>query len=302
MSRGTERSGHVHYRCNTAYHAARLPCKTYSIRTDAIEPYIISLLQQILLSEQNLTRIEARLREERKKLTKGGSDIRALERVLAKLDQKIQTGTQNLLLAPKDLLSDASAVLSQWRAQRRQAARQLQAMRDARDRRQPDIRETIVRLRDLRELLEDADPASARRVIREVFDRITLYFEDAPKTKKGMDPKLRKVAVRRLREGVITFKPPLDSTPDVTFTREDVTLLERPTRTVRATARTVCEMYKGEPVHLRHFAAELGITISAAKGRLYRARKWGLIKASGVGCHAGWIPVAPTNGCESEAG
>jgi DNA invertase Pin-like site-specific DNA recombinase len=169
------------YVCCGSRHNGTALCLAYSIREDAVLPYLVCMLQQEYLAPDKLKQVEARLRERLEARRQAGGQHQAdrLRAELAAAEGQVKQATLNVLRARDniDLLNEA---LTRLRAERDRLAAELREA-EAQDEPAHDIeatvRKAVDRLRTLGEHLSDADPRRLREVMRQMIARIDLYYE-----------------------------------------------------------------------------------------------------------------------------
>jgi site-specific DNA recombinase len=132
----------------------------------------------------------AALRAEIRRQEQGGDSPHAerhLEGRIADLDRKIKTGTERFLTAPTELVESCRVSLTGWQEERNKLAGELDALRakavaaedlDAR------VERILTRAEQFETALRMADPSLARTALREMIDRIELWFDYAAKPKR----------------------------------------------------------------------------------------------------------------------
>ncbi len=193
--RSTIAKGHKYrfYTCCEA--SSKGTCNGYSVNIEKIEPLILGVVHDLVLSHDNLQRLETEVKRQASARSKAAPATAGLEQQLAKLERQIERGTANLLLADPEDVSAAQSTLRDWRAQRDElqsklADQQKPAGRDSKGLSTRAMREAF----KLRESLKDADPAAVREVLRRVFTNVTLFWEPTG-TKRF-----------RLNRGVLEFR------------------------------------------------------------------------------------------------
>jgi hypothetical protein len=107
---------------------------------------------------------------------------------VAALDAKITKAAENVLLAEKTDLSELSAVLAGWKADRAAVQAELDATTPTIDGRPVDerIKAAEAKLERLREALESDDPAVVRTVVVGMVKSVKLWFEPYGKRNRRM--------------------------------------------------------------------------------------------------------------------
>jgi hypothetical protein len=193
------------YVCSGNLTRGILVCPRYSIREDALLPFLVRKLQEDYLAAEKLEVLETELRRrlEARRRGQGLPEAERLRARLADLDEQIRAATLNVLRAKHnlDLLNEA---LTGLREERDRLALELQ---DAEARKEPEldveavVEEAVGRLRTLGERLDETDPTRLREVLRQMIERIDLYYEEPPERKAR--------EWFRLERGVVRLRPQL---------------------------------------------------------------------------------------------
>lgn len=188
-------------------------CKAYCVRKEDIEGYILGMLADWLSSPEALAIIEANLRElESSHHTPEASGNKAR---IAELEKKITRGAENLLLADLDNVPELAATLNAWKSE----AAKLRSQAASTKLNGGDSKRISavagVYLKELRNRITNASPATVREAIQGMIAEITLFWESTGGR------------YRRLTKGVVTFQPPDCFVPD----SSNIVFVFRPTET-----------------------------------------------------------------------
>jgi hypothetical protein len=146
-------------------------------------------------------RLRAELVQQVKQAVKPGN-IKAIDRGLAELKNKIDRGTENIMLAEASELGEWRAKLAEWRAQyarlqdERRAARGVSVSANQID---GIVSEAIKELARLHNGLSEDEPAVLRELLSQIVERIDVWFDSA---------KVGTVKRCILKRGLITLRVP----------------------------------------------------------------------------------------------
>jgi DNA invertase Pin-like site-specific DNA recombinase len=171
------------YRCGGyQMHGGRL-CHNHVVRERPMVDALVKKLQEDFLNPDNL----ARLRQEiHRQATEGRpaaqGQAKKLRRQVAELGRKIDRGTENLALLPREHIDDVGAKIKTWKLERDRLVREAEALERGPDtgalERGVDAAEAL--LWKLREALTSAEPMAVRGVLREMVSKIDLEWEEVP--------------------------------------------------------------------------------------------------------------------------
>jgi len=124
--RSKAKARYSYYKCKRARVSGT--CGNYAVRTDLIEPQLIAWFRSVWQSETGQQTLRKALAAFEQQCIRSQPQRReSLEMQMAKVEQQISRGTENLLLlAPADLPA-ASALLAKWRNDRDQIQAELNA-------------------------------------------------------------------------------------------------------------------------------------------------------------------------------
>jgi len=174
--RSTNGKHYAYYKCKRARVSGT--CRHYAVRADFIEPWLIGVFRDVWMSDTGKRALRKAIAALADKNVRMLPDRRnALLAQLAKLDQQVAKGTENLLLlAPADIPA-ASAMLAQWREQRNAVQADLDALANEK-RTEIDADAVIAELDQLAEHLSSDAVPLAKAAFRRVFKTVKLYWED----------------------------------------------------------------------------------------------------------------------------
>jgi site-specific DNA recombinase len=186
--RSGERTTTRYYHCSryNAY-GRRSGCQPNYVR----EAHLIAAVSKKLAAAYfNPTTLSV-LRAEIRRQEQGGEESphaeRHLEGRIADLDRKIKTGTERFLTAPDELIESCRASLTGWQEERKKLAGELDALRTkavASEELDARVERILARAEQFETALRSADPSLARTALREMVDRIELWFDYAAKPKR----------------------------------------------------------------------------------------------------------------------
>jgi hypothetical protein len=142
---------------------------------------IVRTIQEQYLNPDNLEGLRAELRRQAQEAKSEGGELGRVRRRLAELAGHIDQGNRNMALAPDAAaLRGIARAVQGWEAERVRLTREAERLGRAIE----DVEETL-RLAEqhlwrLRESVQSADPADVRAVLREVVDRVELFFTHRP--------------------------------------------------------------------------------------------------------------------------
>jgi hypothetical protein len=146
------------------------------VRTDLIEPQLIAWFRSVWQSEKGRQTLRKALAAFEQETIRSQPQRReSLQTQMAKIEQQISRGTENLLLAPADLPA-ARALLAKWRNERDQ----IQAEMNAAEQSAPirfDADAIIAELDELEQHLAGDSIPLAKTAFQRVFESVSLYWE-----------------------------------------------------------------------------------------------------------------------------
>ena len=175
-------------------------CHRYQIRQDALEDYVLRVLEKQLLSKQAVDKIVRGIHRRAKGRAGFGDQTKALKSQIEALDQKIAKGNENLLLAAADHIEDLSALLGEWKAERERLQKKLEQAATNPDGQTAEKRaeRAIAEIKRLRAHMKTDDPMKVRAVVHALVDNVQLWWEPYGKRNK------------RLARGVLSFRSELE--------------------------------------------------------------------------------------------
>jgi DNA invertase Pin-like site-specific DNA recombinase len=184
-------------------------CKCNTIPEHRLLAAVVRRIQDDFLNPDNLEKLRGELRAQ---LAARGPDnagrARTMRGQLADLDRKIDQGAERLLAAPADLTEMLTAKLREWQEQRGRLQRELEALERVQPTGDPEalVERAIARLAQLRDWLNQCDPARLREVIRQAVSKVECWFEHAPYGRREKSV---------LSRGLIHLRPDVLVTRDV---------------------------------------------------------------------------------------
>jgi DNA invertase Pin-like site-specific DNA recombinase len=196
---------HRSYTCSTGNKKGATFCRAYRIRADEIEQFALGWILERLPDPKNADRlveaIKARFKgaaAERKR--KPGN----LSARISELDRKIAKGVENILEADKAIIPALQAKLTDWQQERARLTKELGAT-DAtaaagEGSEDKAVKRALAQLQSLWGVLQSQDRVKLAEVFRQLFESITLHWEELP-LRSG-----KKVSRTRLARGVLRLR------------------------------------------------------------------------------------------------
>jgi DNA invertase Pin-like site-specific DNA recombinase len=170
---------HRYFVCNNYNsHGKASGCNLNAVRERPLVSAVSTKLGASLADPDTVGRLRDEIRRQELAEMGTGSERELLARI-ADLDRKIKTGAERFLTAPEELVEACRQSLSALQEQRRSLAADLDALRArtaavaSLDER---IEEAAARFARLAEVFERGDPVLVREALREVIERIELWF------------------------------------------------------------------------------------------------------------------------------
>jgi site-specific DNA recombinase len=174
-----------YYQCNRYNtYGPQSGCQPNFIREDRLVAALAKKLTVALVDPAVLEEMKREIR--RQETDDTATPERSLAARIAELDRNIRTGTERFLTAPEALVESCRASLTTWKAERDRLAAELDAARarnvavedlDAR------VEKIASRINRLREVFEQGEPTGVRAALREVIERIELWFDYSSRPK-----------------------------------------------------------------------------------------------------------------------
>lgn len=173
------------YVCSGYHQGGPTVCSRHYVKEEAIVACVLRQIAEKALSPRNQERLRAAmLKQLANKQTASPRNDRELQDRIAKLDREIAQGADRLLKLPEDLHDVLVERLRTWRTERDDLRTRLDAQKpqERTDKRQAEaiIEAAMAKLDGLRERLQEIDPDKLRTTLREVVDRVELFFEQKP--------------------------------------------------------------------------------------------------------------------------
>ncbi len=188
-----------YYACVTGQNRPGACCR-YQVRQDAMEDYVLGLLEKQLLSKQAVDQITRAIHRQAKSRTGFKDHTKALKSQIETLDRKIAKGNENLLLAAADHVADLSTLLGEWKSERDRLQKELERTATSPDGKTTESRtkQAVAEIERLRKHMKTGDPMKMRGVIQDIVEDIELWWEPYGKRNK------------RLARGVLSYRKDLE--------------------------------------------------------------------------------------------
>jgi hypothetical protein len=190
------------YICNAYQRWGKSGCQCHYVYEAQILDVLVRKLQEDFLNPNNLVKLREELHRQAAQTTKQeGAEEAQLRRQIEALDRDIAEGNKNMARAQSvDAIEGIAAAIREWRGERDRLALRLAGMgrTDGRGTTEAEIEEAEKQLWALRDGLEQEDPAQVRAVLREMVDRVELWWEH-----EQVGPYLK----ARFSRGLIYLKP-----------------------------------------------------------------------------------------------
>ena len=188
-----------YYACVTGQNRPGACCR-YQIRQDALEDFVLGLLEKQLLSKQAVDQITRAIHRQAKSHAGFKDQTKALKSQIETLDRKIAKGNENLLLAAADHVADLSTLLGEWKSERDRIQKELERTATSPDGKTTESRakQAVAEIERLRKHMKTGDPMKMRGVIHDIVEDIELWWEPYGKRNK------------RLVRGVLSYRKDLE--------------------------------------------------------------------------------------------
>jgi DNA invertase Pin-like site-specific DNA recombinase len=178
--RNTKRRRRI-YICNSYQRWGKSGCQCHYVYEAQILDVLVRKLQEDFLNPDNLVRLREELHRHAAQTSKQeGAEEARLRRQIETLDRDIAEGNKNMARAQSvDAIEGIAAAIREWRGERDRLAGRLADMGEAggTSTTEAEIEEAEKQLWALREGLEEEDPTQVRAVLREMVDRVELWWE-----------------------------------------------------------------------------------------------------------------------------
>jgi len=169
----------VFYECNSYRQYGKTACNRHTIYEADLVACIAAKIQEDFLNPDNFAKLREEMRRQAEAERKEAPcEAARLRRQIEQLDRKIQQGNERLAVVDVDMVAGLSATIRGWRQERERIEQQL---RDAEQ--GPDIEAIELQLAQaeallwqLREALDRSDPTELRAVLRELVEKVELYW------------------------------------------------------------------------------------------------------------------------------
>lgn len=173
-----------YYRCTGAYDHGTSVCRRRKIPQEALLNFIGGdLIHELTTVPEKREEWKARIRADLEARVEAVPvDTKRARQEIKTLARKIETGQENILLAPKSQVAELSAKLEQWKDQKRGLEEVLaEAERSARlkDGIEEQVERALRRLEEMTMFLTGPDGFD-RDTIQTFVDRIELWFKEVP--------------------------------------------------------------------------------------------------------------------------
>jgi DNA invertase Pin-like site-specific DNA recombinase len=178
------RAARRRYICGKYIDHRRQGCNSNGVNEEVLLDIVLGTLESKFLEPGHLDELKAEIRRQEKAERAGAEPTAAdLDRRIAALSRKIDTGMERWLTAPPDMVAEAGAKLEQWRKDRDALAEQRRAVAKpavseaALDAAAEEIAQGVAMLR---KRAKKAKPAELRAVLKEMVEKIVVTFRQEP--------------------------------------------------------------------------------------------------------------------------
>lgn len=268
------------YRCVGGLIAKR-QCRPYSVKAEVVEQFIEKWVRQVVLSPDNLRRIEAAIKEQCKQAaTKPGRA--AMAKQLDRARAKVEQATKNMLgLSDPQAVRMAQQHIASLVRDRDELTRQFEAIGNPRTR-AGSVGAALAELHRAADTLTIRDRQGWRQAYDALFSEITLTWERMSKKRRGQGLSRNKHRLASIEFVYRKGSAMAAVTPKQVFDAEALGLME----TWQRVANEVKRLYKGEPLSSRELSRALKMPEGTLGGALARAKDHGRVKNV-----CGWVPV-----------
>jgi site-specific DNA recombinase len=197
------------YVCGKYIAHGRQGCHSNAVKEAEVLDMVLQTLQEKFLEPAHLAALKAEIRRQEAAERAGQEQPSAdLDRRIAALSRKLETGTERWLTAPPDLVADAGRKLEEWRREReslqekRSAIAKPAASAEALDAAAEEIAQGI---KTLRQRAAKAKPADLRAVLREMLEKVVIDFRQEPSGKRTRS--VPTGGTMYLRDSLVTCRP-----------------------------------------------------------------------------------------------
>lgn len=165
------------YMCTNASQAKTCIC--YRLHAEPIERFLAAWLQRFLISDDILKELETDIRARLKGTTETVA-ISRLRRQMARLEENIQRGRENILLADAKHIAGLQATLDAWQKQKRECEEQLSVLESSSEMMSETnqrLQNILVRARELHDALRSKDILKLKAAFASTLETVTVYVE-----------------------------------------------------------------------------------------------------------------------------
>jgi hypothetical protein len=176
---GVERFGPRVYVCSGNKKWGKAVCNRNSVSESKVVHFLMKKLQETCLNPDNLVALRQEIKRQAAATTESPARSGRLKAQMDALEKKIAKGNRNMALAEADALPGIAEAVREWRAERDRLARELAEAENGPDvaAAEADIARAEASLWRLREGIASDEPADVRAVLRELIDRVELWWE-----------------------------------------------------------------------------------------------------------------------------
>lgn len=238
--RATNAKGRVYtyrkYLCPTHTLGGSTRCGYHHVPEEALLAVIVDKVVERFASAEAIAELRAEIeRQDRQDDAAADQGQAGVKAAIAKLDKQIQKGNSNLALCPADLVAGVAEQVRAWREERDRLAlslKQTKPRKPAAEMR-AEVDRAIAQLKELRRHVEEGDPALVRALVREMVDRVELWWQGEQKAKRVQHTVVRGLIHARPDERLKDlFSAPWNEKQVLTipFSREDLQKVHRDAR------------------------------------------------------------------------
>jgi site-specific DNA recombinase len=169
------------YVCNAYMRWGKTACQCHYVYEAPMLDVLIRKLQREFLNPDNLAKLREELKRQSAKTNRSeASQLARLKRRIEAIDKDVADGNKNMARAKSaDAIEGIASTIREWRAERDQLARQLADLERGAEAlpTETEIALAEQHLWTLREGLEQEDPTLVRAVLREMVDRVELWWD-----------------------------------------------------------------------------------------------------------------------------
>jgi DNA invertase Pin-like site-specific DNA recombinase len=216
---GGKRRKYRRYICGKYNLHRKAGCTCNTVLETELLDVVVRIIQREFLKPENLSALKAEIRRQEEAERAGREKpAAALDRRIAALERDVDAGTDKWLKAPPSLTAVLGAKLEQWRAdlerlraERRELAKPAASAGDL----DAAVETITAGLATLRQSAGKASPALVRDVLRNIVDRVELWFRQVPYGQTRQKSMIERGTIH-LRDELVVCRPIALAKPDTT--------------------------------------------------------------------------------------